>query len=167
MNLAASILGSNAVEKLKETRRAFVLEVGSDKLTRGQLSRVECFNFLAARNLTSILKELGVRNLRQVYDEIPPSALALPHMGVVSLAVLGAAFEAKGIGGDAPLESYVKKHSAEKNGKSDIVTFFTLKHREQAEVSKERRERKQRRKQRRNQAHALRTERFEKRAEAQ
>jgi hypothetical protein len=29
----------------------------------------------------------------------------LPHLGAVSLAVLGAAFEVKGIGGNAPLES--------------------------------------------------------------
>jgi len=164
VNLAASILGSTAVEKLKLTRSTPVLEVGSDKLTRGQLARVECYNFLAARNLSAILAELGVRNLRQVYDEIPPSALALPHMGVVSLAVLGAAFEAKGIGGATPLESYVLKHARDGNNKqAQIVTFYTLKHREQAEVAKERKEKRRRKSQRRDQAQQLRVERFEER----
>lgn len=163
MNLAASILGTTAVEKLKETRSKPVLTVGSDTLTRGQLARVECYNYLAAKNLSGILNELGVRNLRQVYDEIPPSALALPHMGVVSLAVLGAAFEAKGIGGSTPLESYVKKHG-NKNGQDHIVTFYTIKHREQQEVAKERKEKRRRKSQRRDQAQAIRVERFEERA---
>src|SRR5262245_65809902 len=111
MNLAPSILGTTAVTKLKDTAASAVLQVGTDTLTRGQLASVECYNFHAARLLTHVLhNELKVPSLRYVYDQISPAELALPNLGVVSLAVLGAAFEAKGIGGSAPLESYVRKH---------------------------------------------------------
>jgi len=159
MNLAASILGQTAVTKLQETARSAVLEIGSDKITRKQLAGVECFNFHAARMLTHIMRELKVPNLRHVYDQIPPSALALPGIGVVSLAVLGAAFEAKGIGGETPLEAYVSKH-ARANGAGKTVTFDTLKDREAKERRKETRERKRRKRQRRDEAHGKRVERF-------
>jgi hypothetical protein len=162
MNLPPSFLGQYAVTRLQETARSAVLEIGSDKITRKQLAQVECYNFHAARLLTGVMKALEVPNLRHVYNEIPPAALAVPGMGVVSLAVLGAAFEAAGIGGDTPLESYVRKHAGKngKNGKS--VTFETLKHREQEETTRERRDRKRRKQQRRDQAHALRVDRFQK-----
>ena len=78
MNLAPSILGQTAVTKLQESARSAVLTVGSDNITRSQLARVDCYNFHAARLLTSVLKALGVKSLRQVYDEIPPAALAVP-----------------------------------------------------------------------------------------
>jgi hypothetical protein len=155
MNLAASILGSSACQKLTESAQASVLTIGSDRLTRGDLARVGCYNFLAAKILSRVLHdELQVKSLRQVYNDIPPSALALPHLGVISLAVLGAAFEAKGIGGDTPLESYVRKHVTK------VTTFLTLKHREQEERAKERKERKRRKARRRDQAQQLRVERF-------
>lgn len=44
--------------------------------------------------------------------------------GVVSLAVLGAAFEAKGLGGDAPLEAWVKQHQ---DKDETLTTFSTIK----------------------------------------
>lgn len=161
MNLAPAILGSTAVEKLKETAHAAVIQVGRDKITRAQLARVECYNFAAARNLSHILTEvLGVPNLKHVYEQVPPAALAVPRLGVVSLAVLGAAFEALGIGGDTPLESYVERHRPEH---AKTISFPTLKHREQSEEARERQERKRRKRQRRNQAHQLRTKRFEER----
>jgi len=158
MNLAANILGQTAVTKLQEGARSAVLEIGSDKISRRDLAQVECYNFHAARLLSGVLHTLGVKSLRQVYDEYPPTALAVPGMGVVSLAVLGAAFEAKGIGGETPLENYVRKHA--KNGNGKVVTFDTLKHRELAERQKEARDRKRRKRQRRDQAHAQRVERF-------
>jgi len=159
MNLAASILGQTAVTRLEETAKTAVLEIGTDKITRAQLANVECYNFHAARMLTHILRDMKVRSLRQVYDEIPPAQLAVPGMGVVSLAVLGAAFEAKGIGGETPLEAYVSKH-ARANGTGKIVTFDTLKDREAKERRDEAREHKRRKRQRRDQAHATRVERF-------
>lgn len=139
MNLSTTILGSTAVKQLQATTSAFVLEVGSDRFTRAQLAGVSCFNFNAAKNLTNQLRELEIKNLADLYERVPPGALALPHLGVISFAVLGAAFEAKRIGGDAPLESWARLHSTH-NGNSHgtggrdapLVSFHTLKQREQA-----------------------------------
>src|SRR5262245_594927 len=131
MNLSTEILGATAVTQLQATSKAWVLEVGRDRLTRADLARVGCFNFVAARNLTAILEDVPVKSLADLYARLPPAALALPHLGVISLAVLGAAFEAKGIGGEAPLESWVAKHAAG-NGRRAMVTFHTLKQREAA-----------------------------------
>jgi hypothetical protein len=105
--------------------------------------------------------------LKYLYEQVPPTNLALPHMGVISLAVLGAAFEARKIGGSNPLESWVKSH-AKGNGdvKQAMVTFHTMKVRELAEARNEKREIKQRQRGRRNQAHKLRVARFTARASA-
>lgn len=162
MNLSESILGSGTVAKLREREEGAVLVIGSDHLTRGELAAVGCFNFLAARRLTRILQqELQVKSLRQLYEEIPHTALALPDLGVFSLATLGAAFEAKGIGGNAPLDNYVKKHAG------TVTTFHTMKKRQQEEDARERKERRQRTAARRNQAHGLRIARFETRQQRQ
>lgn len=123
MNLSARVLGQTAVTHLTKTSAEHVLSIGSDKLTRGQLAEVGCYNFVAARNLSVALQELGVKSLRDVFDNIPPHDLALPRVGVVSLAVLGAAFEAKHIGGELPLETYVRKHEPK------VVTFDSVKER--------------------------------------
>lgn len=138
MNLASSILGTSTVRRLEESAGAPVLQVGSDRLTRRDLARVGCYNFLAARLLTNALTALRIPNLRHLYDQVPPASLALPHLGSVCLAVLGAAFEAKGIGGATPLESYAKKHA----GDNGIVTFDTYKQRERAGEERPRRRRK-------------------------
>jgi uncharacterized protein YbaP (TraB family) len=148
MNLATSILGTSAVAKLQEQHGAAVLQIGSDKLTRSDLARVSCFNFHAARMLTHVLSEFSVRSLKDLYDNVPPSALTVPQLGVVSLAVLGAAFEAKGIGGSTPLENYVKKHAETNgNGTLQITTFDTMKKHalsREAEASKNTRRRRRR-----------------------
>jgi hypothetical protein len=162
MNLSATILGSTAVEALKKTAAAPVLQIGSDKLTRGDLAKVSCYNFLAAKVLSRILNdELQVKNLRDVYENVPPSALALPGLGVICLACLGAAFEAKGVGGDTPLEAYVSRH-AEKADDGDpyITTFYTMKKHHADEVSQERKDAKARKDSRRRKAHGLRVARF-------
>lgn len=164
MNLSASILGTSTVEQLKKTYASAVFEAGSDKLTRADFARVGCYNYLAARMISKVLKaELPeIKNLRQLFNEVPPSALALPHVGVISLAVLGAAFEARGIGGDTPLENYVRKHARnDSSGEPHITTFYTIKKHEQDERSQERKEKRRRKKQRRDKAHAIRVERFE------
>jgi len=121
MNLTARVLGQTAVTKLQSTAGEHVLVVGKDKLTRGDLADVGCYNFLAARYLTAALEALGVESLQQLYMTFSPRDLALPRVGVICLAVLGAAFEARGIGGDNPLENYVKKHSAK------LITFDSVK----------------------------------------
>lgn len=162
MNLSTSVLGSSACEHLRKTAGC-----APDRIRPAHdLARVGCFNFVAARLLSNALHdELKVKNLRQVFEEIPPSALALPHVGVISLAVLGAAFEVKGIGGEAPLESYVRRHARQdKSGEPHITTFYTIKKRELDEQARERKERKQKKAARRNKAHQLRVERFEERS---
>jgi len=122
VRLSAAVLGAGAVKQLEDTAADAVLVIGSDRLTRAELAAIGCFNFHAARLLSKVLHtELRVKNLRQVFEKIAPVDLALPTVGVISLAVLGAAFEAKGIGGDAPLENYVRRHSAK------MQTFSTMK----------------------------------------
>ena len=147
MNLSTRILGSTAVKQLQVTSNATVLQVGKDALTRSELAQVGCYNFHAARNLSAVLAETAITSLQELYNTIPPSALALPHMGVISLAVLGAAFEARSIGGEAPLESWVRLHRPGngKDPKDSMVTFHTLKKREAAEVARERKARRSRR----------------------
>jgi hypothetical protein len=138
MNLSTSVLGSTIVKQLQAKHGEAVLAVGSDRLTRRDLAAVNCYNFQAARNLTAILTIVGAKSLKDVYENHPPTDLALPHMGSISLAVLGAAFEVAGIGGGEPLENYVKKH-LKRNGsvRESMVTFDTLKARELAERREE------------------------------
>lgn len=165
MNLSTSILGTTAVEQLQKTARAAVVEFGSDKLTRADLARVGCYNFMAAKNLSArVNAAVTVKSLKQLYDEVPWTALALPRVGTVSLAVLGACFEAKGIGGEEPLEAYVKKHNEPDQA---LVTWTTLKHHEEQEQAQARKAAKKRKAQRRDQAHKIRTERFEARQASQ
>jgi hypothetical protein len=136
MNLATRVLGHTAVTKLTTTSREHILVIGTDKLTRGDLAQVGCYNFVAARYLTQALQQLDVTSLRDVFERVAPRDLALPHVGVISLAVLGAAFEARGIGGEAPLDTYVAKHQTK------VVTFDTMKHRVQREAEAARRKRR-------------------------
>jgi len=159
MNLAPRILGATACTQLQRNADEVILQIGSDRLGRKELAKVGCYNFMAARNLSAVLKTLQVTSLKYLFEHIPPSSLALPHMGVISLAVLGAAFEAKNIGGSSPLESWVAHH-ANGDGKQAMVTFHTLKARELAEQLKEKKATKQRKHARKNQAHQLRVMRF-------
>ena len=118
--------------------------------------------FAAAANLSHLLTSLGARNTRDVFDHVPPSALVLPRLGVISFAVLGAAFELKGLGGDAPLETWIAKHRP-KDAADTFVTFDTMKHQETAREPGEARARAQRRARkgaRRDKAQRLRVERF-------
>ena len=161
MNLSASILGKSVVDALQARQRAPVLQIGKDRFDRAMLARVACFNFTAAANLSKILNaELQVKDTRDVFESIHPDRLALPRLGAVSLAVLGAAFEAKGLGGNAPLEAWFTKH------RGGMITFATLKQRDEAERAKEKQQTKTRRAQRRDTAHAIRVARFQKRSQA-
>jgi len=126
MDLSESLLGKTVARQLGERAAAIVLRIGSDGFDRAALARVACFNFAAAANLSAILnRELQVEDTRDVFDRIAPRDLALPRLGAVSLAVLGAAFEAKRIGGDAPLAAWARKHAG--TGVA-IRTFGTVKH---------------------------------------
>src|SRR5262245_1952669 len=127
MNLPEQLLGAPAVRALQATASAWVLRVGKDHLTRGELAAVGCYNFIAARRLSNVLEQElppAVKGLRDLYERISPGSLAIPLVGAVSLAVLGAAFEAKGIG---TLVDWAQKHTQDK-----LRTFETLKRRERA-----------------------------------
>jgi len=126
MDLSSSVLGRGVVAYLRERQKAAVLTIGSDTFDRAVLAGVECYSFLAAANLSRLVKEIGVKNTRDLYENVPPERLVLPRLGAVTLAVLGAAFEAKRVGGSSPLESYFAKHRS--NG--HVVSFATLKHRD-------------------------------------
>jgi hypothetical protein len=138
VNLSTTLLGTSAVRALQQTATRPVLQVGSDRFTRADLAGVECYNWMAAGHLTHVLHEqLQVKNLKDVYDNVPPQALALPTIGVVSLAVLGAAFEAKGLGGDEPLESWARRHALpgkKGQGEPRLTTFYTIKKHEAAQA---------------------------------
>src|SRR4029077_14569041 len=103
-----------------------LLRIGADTFDRKQLAAVACYNFVAAANLSRVLADLKVKDTRDVFHNVPPTALALPHLGAVSLAVLGAAFEHKGLGGDAPLEAWVTKHRPT-DQRGEFLTFSTIK----------------------------------------
>ena len=161
MYYSEKVLGSNVVKHLRERGTAPLLVVGTDVLDRSDLASIQCFNFTAASNLSNILNQaLKVKSLRDLFENVPPEALALPRLGSISLAVLGAAFEARNIGGSTPLESWVRKHQTNGHTGAPMVTFHTLKARDAAEHSQERKSRKERKHARRNQAHALRKARF-------
>src|SRR5262245_60510447 len=147
MNLSTTVLGSYTVKQLQARTSEVILIARSDHLSRRDLAAVGCYNFQAARNLTAVLHVVGVKSLRDVFDNHPPTDLALPHMGVITLAVLGAAFEVAGIGGGDPLGNYVKKH-LQRNGtvRERMVTFHRLKQRELEERRQEKKEARRRKK---------------------
>lgn len=164
MNLAPTVLGAGAVKHLSGLAEEALLIVGSDRLGRRELAGVGCYNFAAARNLSAVLKPLQLPSLKHLFQNIPPASLALPHMGVISLAVLGAAFEARKIGGANPLLAWVQFHAGDE--KKAMVTFYTLKHREAQEVLNEKKAIVERRRGRKGKAHQLRVARFTARQQA-
>jgi len=140
MDLSSKVLGRNAVEKLSQARTEALFTVGSDSLSREELAEVGCYNFVAARRVSAALSALGPKSLRDLFENYPPRDLALPRVGVISLFVVGCAFECKRIGGDAPLEAYVRRHSEK------IVTFHRLKTqvRKEEELASQKRRRQRR-----------------------
>jgi len=142
MDLSVRLLGTRTATQLRERVSAAVLQVGSDTFTRKDLAGVECFNFIAAASLTKILTaELQVKNLRDLFERISPYDLALPRLGAISLAVLGAAFEAKSIGGAAPLDAWATKHLD--GNQKEVTTFLSVKHARQQQEPAPGRRRKQ------------------------
>jgi hypothetical protein len=163
MKLSSRVLGVRVVGEISARSAAPLLIIGKDIFHRGDLARVECYNFLAAQRLSTVFAALGVKNTRDVFERVPPTALVLPTIGSVSLAVLGAAFEAKGLGGEQPLEAWVLRHRDSIHSKKEIVTFASMKvqerNREPGET-RARTARKNRKDARRRIAHATRVQRF-------
>jgi hypothetical protein len=157
--LSAKVLGQHIVRAIQERVTRPVLVIGSDTFTRADLSGVTCFNFVAAANLSAGIAPLKVKNTRDLFQHVSPAALALPHVGSVALSVLGAAFEAKGLGGDTPLEAWMLEHAAA-DAKRPLTTFHAVKAREAKERQQEAKAKKRRKRQRRDEAHQLRVDRF-------
>jgi hypothetical protein len=125
MDYSDRVLGSYVAKRLHERGDAVLLQIGRDTFTRGALAHVECFNFQAAATLSAVLnRELQVKDVRDVFEHTPPAALALPRIGSIAIAVLGAVFEIKGLGGNAPLESWVKRHAGKG---APVHTFGSIK----------------------------------------
>jgi hypothetical protein len=125
MDLSSSVLGRHVVAYLLDRQTSTILKIGKDTFDRASLAHVACFHFTAAANLSRVLnRDLQVKDTRDVFEHVHPDRLALPRLGSVSLAVLGAAFEAKGIGGPTPLETWFLKH------REHVVTFSAIKHHE-------------------------------------
>jgi hypothetical protein len=167
MDLSATVLGKHTAELLTTRAAAAVLTIGRDKFTRADLAGVACFNYVAALNLTRALAALDCKSVKDAFDNISPSMLAVPHVGAVSLAVLGAAFEARGIGGDAPLIAWCLNHR-DPEARKEIRTFDTIKHHahDQQAASAERRTAKSRKRARRDEAHRQRVDRLTRRTGA-
>lgn len=164
MDLSAAVLGKATVAALQTRLATPVLVIGTDRFTRHDLAKTDCFNFIAAATVNTALKDIGATSTRDLFDHYPPWTLALPRIGPIALAVIGCAFLVKKIGGPRPLEAWMAKHS--KAGEDSIVTFSTIKkhiHDELRAVKKEARKRKQ---QRTNKARDIKTERFLARTEA-
>jgi hypothetical protein len=164
MIISARVLGARTAHLLEERAAAPLLVIGSDKFTRHDLATIDCFNFIAAYRLSTAIAALGVSNTRDLFDHIPPSAFAIPGIGSIAIAVLGACFERKGIGGSTPLDNWIKTHTAS-DAKRAIVSFDRYKQRalDMVAARAERKAAKQRRHARRDTAHRLRVDRFTKR----
>jgi len=155
MHLSPDILGAHTVTQIQARNAAPLLVIGKDTFYRRDLSKIECWNFNAAANLSKRLKELDVKSLQDLYTRIHPLQLVMPRLGTVSLAVLGAAFETRGIGGSNPLKQWYVEHETK------ALTFAAMKHRLAQEERKEREARKSRTRGRKAKAHELRVQRFE------
>src|SRR5262245_55989584 len=117
---------------------------------------------MAAARLTHLVtEELKVKNTRDLFYNIAPQHLALPGLGAISLATLGAAFEVKGLG---TLADYVARHT-EKG--TTVVTFSTMKHNvlDAAAAKSEKKAVKDRAARRGDKAHEIRVERHVTRSE--
>jgi hypothetical protein len=163
MDLSVHLLGSRVVSQIRDRLRAPVLVIGVDRFSRDELASVHCYHYFAALYLTRALAGLEVTSTKDVYNRIPPSALVLPHVGAYALAVLGAAFELKRLGGDSPLDNWSTKHRDPALQKREWITFASLKtqSRDARASRRERRAAKARKHSRRDQAHRLRVDRFE------
>jgi hypothetical protein len=161
---SAKVLGLPASRLLRDRATASVLTIGGDEFTRQDLAHVSCFNFIAAQHLSAVLKTFRVTSTGDAFHNLSPAQLAVPGLGAIALAVLGAAFELKGLGGAAPLEDWATQHRPDTQRRS-FVTFAALKTKSrdmQAERA-ERRAKKSRTRARRDQAHRLRVDRYQRR----
>jgi len=157
MHLPDNILGKGTVTALQARITAPVLTIGADTFSRRQLASLNCFNFVAAAMLSNIVtNNLKVKDTADLFRRISPSALALPGLGAISLATLGAAFESKL---KKTLTDYIDHHRGENE---NVVTFSTIKaHNADSKAEKQaKKDENKRKRSRARKAHELRVDRF-------
>lgn len=159
MDFSAPVLGTATVDKLKAKISTPILVIGKDVFSRSVFAHVDCFHFQAAHTLSRVLKQEypKLSSITDVYEQLTPEHLALPRIGVTALAVLGAAFQAKGLGGNKPLENWVRLHLEKE---ATLVTFTSIKHRDEKERAEERKRLKLRKSARRDRAQQIRVDRL-------
>lgn len=125
----AKFLGQTFVSRLNEV----ALQIGKDQWTRHQLAdELRVANFKAAALVTRAMRELQVKNLEEVFSWNPADLANVHNLGETGMYVLLRALEARG---HNPRAWYGYKSD-------DLVTFRTLKLREQRKREQEKREKR-------------------------
>jgi len=135
----AKIVGSTFVTHLTDASKFPLLVIGKDRWSFQQVATdLGVIQPKACRILSRIAKELKVSSTKELYKQTSPYSLAGTHgCGVTTLYVLLRAFTVVGLDTDA---WYLKGQ------KEAVVSFHSLKHREQqAEHRTKEAERKRRR----------------------
>ena len=159
MDLSTSVLGAGVVGHLLQRQTAAVARFGRDHVTRADLAKYHCYNFQAAVTLSATInREFDIRDTKDLFEHVSPAALALPRIGSIAIAVLGAVFQMKHLGGPHPLEAWVRHHASAPDAK--VHTFTSMKIRDAKERAAERQEKRRRQRTRRAAAHSLRRDRF-------
>lgn len=129
----AKFLGQTFISRLNEP----ALQIGKDVWTRHQLAdELRVANFKAAALVTRALRELKVKNLEEVFSWDPTSLAVVHNLGETGMYVLLRALEAKGHNPKAWYGANSK----------ELVTFRTLKLREQRKAEREKRAKRRRKK---------------------
>lgn len=128
----SKFLGQTFITRLNEP----ALIIGKDAWTRHQLAdELRVANFKAAALVTRAMRELKVKNLEEVFSWDPTSLAVVHNLGETGMYVLLRALEAKG---HNPKAWYGAN-------KKDLVTFRTLKIREQKKKEAEKKAKRKRR----------------------
>jgi hypothetical protein len=118
------MVGQNFVTHLTNADKFPLLVIGKDRWSFQEVAKLGVIQPKACRNLSRIATDLKVRDTKDLYKQTSPYELAGTHgCGVTTLFVLLRAFAAADLDVDA---WYIKGQ------KEAVVTFESLKHREQA-----------------------------------
>jgi hypothetical protein len=110
-------LGSTFLKTLDEP----VLVIGTDTWNKRELAAMGVVQTAAARIVSRIVKELGVKSLADLHDRTGVYSLATTRAGVTSLYVLFAAMRSKGLN---IRTWYQKRHAGTTQPETDAVIGF-------------------------------------------
>lgn len=121
----APVLGSSFVNELVDRDKHAVLRIGKDRWSKHDIAdRLKITHTVSCGILSAICARLGVHSTEHLYQTTSPYTFADKKMGVTTLYVMFAAFRDKGLS----VTDWVREGYGEKKA---IVTFETLKAREQ------------------------------------